>query len=315
MITFLSGGTGTPKLIDGFRKILKDTDIAVIANTADNFWVYGLYVAPDVDTVMYLFANLLDKKRYWGIKRDTFKTMDIIKRVSKESWFNIGDKDLSIHLARTHLLNMGLSLSSITKRLCHTFNVKAEVIPATEEHMETRIVTENGVDLHFQEFWVKYKGNVDVKKVYFKNLETVTVPQRALKLLEESDLIIIGPSNPVTSIGPIINLLPIRDRLKKNRDKCIAVSPIIGNQPVSGPAGKLMKAINVESTAEGVAELYSEFIGLLVIDHRDTGLQTKIEKKYDIKVFTANIFFRNSRDAASLAKKILKVTYNEKISG
>ncbi|MHA2357200.1 MAG: 2-phospho-L-lactate transferase [Candidatus Heimdallarchaeaceae archaeon] len=305
MITFLSGGTGTPKLIQGFRQLITDNEIAVITNSADDIWLYGLYISPDLDTIIYLFSGLLDEGKYWGIENDSFHTLNFLKKIEKEIWFNLGDKDLAIHLYRTKKIKEEKSLSQITFDITKNLNINARIFPSSENHIETRIITKDGKDIHFQEFWVKHKGKIPIERVYFKDIETAKVPEQVLQVLDDSEIVIIGPSNPITSIGPIIKIKAIRNWLMKNKDKCIAISPVIGEKPVSGPTAELMKAEGRESTPLGVAEIYKDLCTLFIIDSQDKDKAKEIEKKTELNVEAKDILFHDVEIARKLAKYIL----------
>ena len=306
MITFLSGGTGTPKLIQGFRNFLHDEDIVVIANSADDIWLNGLYISPDIDTILYLFSGILDEEKYWGIKNDTYNTLDFLKQLGFPSWFNIGDRDLAIHLIRTNLVRNGYSQVDIIERLSNELGVDCTILPCSKNHIETRIITEHNEDIHFQEFWVKHRANVKIKEIYIKNIEKAQVPDATFRILDESDLIIIGPSNPVTSIGPIIKMNGMKEALSRNKTKTIAISPIIGNSPISGPTSVLMKAEGKDVSVNGIADMYKEFCDALIIDVKDSEYVNHIEKKSNIKVFQENIMFNEVKDASNLAESILR---------
>jgi len=306
MITFLSGGTGTPKLIQGFRRIINDNQINIIANSADDIWINGLYVSPDVDTNLYLFSGLLDVSKYWGIKGDTYITNDFLNKIDSNNWFGLGDKDLAIHLYRTQKIREGMNLSEITRGLCEKLDIDANILPCSDNHIETRIITKEGDDIHFQEFWVKLKGKVNIEDIYIKQIEIAEVPDKLLESLEKSDLVIVGPSNPITSIGPIIKIKEISNWMKRNREKCIAVSPIIGKTAISGPAAQLMKAKGYEVTALGVAEIYKDLISTLIIDQSDSAEIGKITQTTGIETLAENIVFKSETDATELSKIILK---------
>ncbi len=306
MITFLSGGTGTPKLIQGFRRIINDNQINIIANSADDIWINGLYVSPDVDTNLYLFSGLLDVSKYWGIKGDTYITSDFLNQIDSKNWFSLGDKDLAIHLYRTQKIREGMKLSEITRGLCEKLDIDANILPCSDNHIETRIITKEGNDIHFQEFWVKLKGKVNIEDIYIKQIEIAEVPDNLLENLEQSDLVIIGPSNPITSIGPIIKIKEINNWMKKNREKCIAISPIIGKTAISGPATQLMKAKGYEVTALGVSEIYKDLISTFIIDRSDSAEIEKITQTTGIETLAENIVFKSEADATELSKIILK---------
>ncbi|MCG3226729.1 MAG: 2-phospho-L-lactate transferase [Candidatus Heimdallarchaeota archaeon] len=306
MITFLSGGTGTPKLIQGFREILSDKDIAVIANSADDIWLYGLYISPDIDTILYLFSGLLDGEKYWGINNDTFQTLDFLKRYNEDIWFNLGDKDLALHLFRTKKLRRGEKLSLIIDQVAKQLGISAKIFPSSEKHIETRIVTKEGDDIHFQEFWVKHRGNVSIDKVYIKGIEEAIVPSGVLETLDESEIVIIGPSNPITSISPIVEIDQIRRWFQKNKEKCIAISPVVGGSPLSGPTAELMKAEDRESTALGVAQMYKTLCSCFIIDNQDKGRTSEIEQQTGLMVEAQDIIFKDIDVAKNLANYILQ---------
>ena len=305
MITFLSGGTGTPKLIQGFRKIVQDRELTVIANTGDDIWIYGLYVSPDIDTILYLFSDLLDEDKYWGIRNDTFNTLSFLREMGIDTWFKLGDRDIGLHLQRTKRIHEGIEFSRITQELCSKLGIEATILPCSDNHIETRIITTKNEDIHFQEFWVKNKGNVDIKDVYIEGVKEAKVPPIVLDRIEDSDLIVIGPSNPITSIGPILNLEQIKNSLRKNRDKCIAISPIIGDRPISGPTSELMAALGKETTPLGVAKLYRDICDTFVVHETDEVTERKIEDEIGMKVLRHNIIFKDTKDAEKLAAFIL----------
>lgn len=310
MITFLSGGTGTPKLIQGFRSIVDDSQIAVIANSADNIEMFGLYIAPDIDTILYLFSDILDTTKMWGIKNETFETHTFLQDLTKTAWFMLGDKDLVIHMIRSKLWRKGKTLSTITNYLTKLFSVSANIIPSTDNHIETRIKLINGKDIHFQEFWVKYRGKVEIKDVYIKNLKQAKIPPSIDDVLKKSEIIILGPSNPITSIGPMLQIKKLKTLLQKNKHKTIAISPIIGQKAVSGPAAALMNAKKIEATALGTALYYKEFIRKIYIDTRDAKKKKKIEKETGLEVGVHNIIFNTKEKRKRFAETILKEHQN-----
>jgi LPPG:FO 2-phospho-L-lactate transferase len=306
MITFLSGGTGTPKLIQGFRTILRDEKLSVIVNTADNIWLSGIYISPDVDTLLYLFSGLLDENKFWGIKDDTFNTLKMLQLLGFPSWFNLGDQDLAVNLFRTRMIQKGHSQEDIVKALSNLLNISSTIIPCTNNHIECRIITEKKGDIHFQEFWVKYKAKVNIKQVYIKNLKNTEISEAIRSTIKKSELIIIGPSNPVTSIGPIIRIREIANLLKEHKNKVIAISPLIGNKPVSGPTEMLMKAEGMESTPMGIAEFYKDYCSCLIINNTDSNMINQIQNKTGLEVLSEEILFRDTQDASRLACSILK---------
>ncbi|MCZ7384507.1 MAG: 2-phospho-L-lactate transferase [Candidatus Methanoperedens sp.] len=263
----LSGGTGTPKLIRGLRKLVADEDITVIVNTAEDIAVSGNFVSPDVDTVLYLFSGTLDTSKWWGIENDTFHTNKALQRLGFNEKLMLGDADRATCILRSELMRKGESLTEATQQLSSRLGIKASILPMCDEKMNTMVNTQQG-RMHFQDFWVGAHGEPEVLDVRISGIETAKPTKQVLAALESEDNVIIGPSNPITSIGPILALKGMRDILKKK--KVLAISPIIGNAPVSGPAGKLMKAAGFPVSSIGVAECYGDILDVMVIDERDT---------------------------------------------
>jgi LPPG:FO 2-phospho-L-lactate transferase len=301
LITLLAGGTGSVKLARGISK-MRD-DLTVISNVADNIWFHGLYICPDIDTITYGLAYILDKKRGWGVMDDSFMFMEQMKKLGQDYWFKIGDKDLALHIIRTNFLNKGKSLSWITEWIRKKFAISSRIIPASDDHVETRIETSQG-EMHIQEFWVKNHAELDITYIRYKGIETATANSRAVESIKNSELVIIAPGNPISSIGPIISLPIIRKELESKKDSVIAVSPIVGNSPLSGPASKYMQVMGMESSAFGIASYYKDIASNLVISRMDDEYQYKINK-LGINVYKTNIVMQNLQDEITLSNYIL----------
>lgn len=265
-VTFLSGGTGTPKLIRGFRNHIKDCDISVIVNTAEDMWIYGSHLSPDIDTVMYLFAGLLDTDTWWGIKGDTTITNDFLKDLGEDVYLTLGDRDRAVNIARAGMLESGMTLTQSTKELCRRMDITANILPMTDSEYTTFIRT-GGKLIHFQEYWVKHRGNLDIDEIIRNSDEMISGTKESVSAIDNSDLVVIGPSNPVTSISPILECSGIKEALKSAF--VISVSPFIGSEPVSGPAKALMEAWGMTADSAGTLSLYSEFTDLFIQDIRD----------------------------------------------
>jgi LPPG:FO 2-phospho-L-lactate transferase len=266
MITFLSGGTGTPKLLRGMQKLVDRHEISVIVNTAEDIWISGNHISPDLDTVMYLFAGILNTDSWWGIRNDSFMTYDEIIRLGVDEFIKIGDKDRAVHIARGEMLRKGMRLTNVTGFLCERFGVREMVLPMTDSEVTTQIKTELGL-IHFQEYWVRAKGKIGIEKVVRSFSEPPVATEEVLAVIEASDTIVIGPSNPITSISPILECDGIKHALM---DKTvIAISPFIGDAPVSGPAGALMQAAGFEPSSQGTFNCYEGITDIFVQDIRD----------------------------------------------
>ena len=302
MITVITGGTGSIKLLRGIDSILEEK-MTIITNVADNIWLFGLYICPDIDTTLYGLSGQLDKKKGWGIRDDTYNWLTSIKESSDNTWFQIGDKDLKTHLFRTKLFKDGMKLSDITKSISKKMNIKHHVLPASNQTIETTIITENR-QMHLQEFWVKNKGNIPIKDVIYKGIEIAEPVDNITDIIKNSDKIIIAPGNPISSIGPTISIKKLKKSLKESNAKKIAVSPIIKNKPISGPAGKMMMVKGHSVSNIGIAKFYSDFIDELVIDSADTEDLDEITKM-GIKVNQTQILMKDSLDEIELAKYII----------
>jgi LPPG:FO 2-phospho-L-lactate transferase len=266
MITFLSGGTGTPKLLRGMQKVMDRHEISVIVNTAEDIWISGNHISPDVDTVMYLFAGILNTDTWWGIRNDTFTTHDEIIRLGVDEFIGIGDRDRAVHIARGEMLKNGMRLTNVTKILCERYGVRETVLPMTDTEVTTQVKTDLGY-IHFQEYWVRGRGKIEIREVVRRVDEPPVATPEVLEAIGASDTVVIGPSNPITSITPILECAGVREAI---RDKfVIAVSPFIGDTPVSGPAAALMQAAGYEPNAIGTFNCYAGLADVFVQDIRD----------------------------------------------
>ena len=303
-ILILAGGTGSIKLVRGLAAIKKD--IVVICNVGDNIWMHGLYVCPDIDTIFYGLANILDQKRGWGIKGDSFQCLAQMKKIGAQAWFGLGDRDLAIHLVRTSMMKEGKSLSDITNFFRRCYSISAELIPATDREVTTRIVTRSKGDMHLQEFWVKHKGRPTVIGVRYDNASRATANTAAIEAIKQCRAVVIAPANPVSSIGPIMALSDLRKELMQKREKVIAISPLIGRKAVSGPAIKYMKALGLENSSVGVAKYYRDFVSKFIISMEDHSMKLQIEA-LDMQVYETNITMKDRTDEVRLGRHILKL--------
>jgi LPPG:FO 2-phospho-L-lactate transferase len=266
MITFLSGGTGTPKLIRGFRTHLADENITVVVNTAEDVWISGNHLSPDLDTLMYLFSGQLNTDTWWGISGDTFSAHEVALLLGVDEYIRIGDRDRALHIARGELLRKGHSLTRATTELCSRMGIRSAILPMTNEEVATLIRTPSGV-VHYQEYWVKHRGNLQIEEVIRYSPTRPSATTEVLSAIEASDAVIIGPSNPVTSILPILECDGMIQALMEQY--VIAISPFIGSAPVSGPAGALMKARGLSPDSLSTWQLYRDVCDLFVHDIRD----------------------------------------------
>jgi LPPG:FO 2-phospho-L-lactate transferase len=303
-VVFLSGGTGTPKLIQNTTELLDPKEITIIGNTGDDWEFYGLYVSPDIDSILLTLSGLIDFEKWWGISDDSFNMIKFLSDYMKEEiWFNLGDMDTGLCLYRTFLRKKGLNLTKITDIIRRSLNIEAEILPMANQSVRTMIETPNKV-MHLQEFWVKHKGEPAVKDIFFEGDLTQTTPN-VLHKIEEAEYIIIGPSNPVSSIGPMLAIEPLRHALRQANGKKIAISPLIGSEAISGPTTKFLSAWDYEISPTTIAKMYSDFLDGLVLHNSDQSYFKAIQK-HDILPIFENIYIKNQIDANRLLKTILE---------
>jgi LPPG:FO 2-phospho-L-lactate transferase len=305
LITVLAGGTGSVKIVRGFASELGE-DLTIVSNVGDNIWLHGLYICPDLDTVLYGLAGILSEKG-WGIKDDSFSFLDQMEKLQQDVWFKLGDRDIATHLLRTALIKQGRNLTEITDWMTKKFSVPEKIFPATDSQLETIIVTDQG-PMHIQEFWVKHHGNPKVRDICYNGAENSTANPDLLNSLKNSELIVIAPANPISSINPIMKVREIGEVLTRLRKKVIAVSPLIGERAISGPAVKYMKAMNLTDSPLGVAAFYSDMVGSFIIDSHDSTMSSKISC-LDMNVFQTDIIMKDSRDEKRLSSFIKSLKY------
>jgi LPPG:FO 2-phospho-L-lactate transferase len=302
-IVLVSGGTGSAKLILGFKSVIER--FTVIANVADNFWFYGLYVCPDVDISCYTLSGISDTSKGWGIAGDTFRMIEQIGKLGFENWFKLGDLDVATSIVRTYLLKNGLTLTEVTETISKALGIKQTVIPATDDHYETHILTPDG-EMHLQEFWVKYSAKKEVLDVKYVGIENSEISKKASKALLDADRIILCPGNPITSIMPVLSLPKMRDILISSKAKKIAVSPIVGGRAFSGPACKFLRAKGLDCSSVSVARLYSKLIDAFVIHTDDFKLAKDIENA-GVRCFVTDIEIADKQKAAEIAERLISI--------
>ena len=303
MLVVLTGGTGGAKLIEGFSHEVDPAELTIICNTADDFVLHGLNISPDLDTIMYTLAGLSDPEQGWGIRGDTFTVLQQLEKLGGDAWFKLGDRDIATHITRTRLLRDGLELSEVTDLLRRQLHIKSRIFPMSNDGIETRVDTAEG-EISFQEYFVQRRWQPEVRKVFYAGVESSRPAPGVLQAIGDAAGIVICPSNPVTSIGPIVAVPGIRDALKQATAPVIGVSPIIGESAISGPAHKLMAAQGMEPSALGVAKGYVGFLNRFVIDSEDEALTSKLEA-LGIGVVVTSIRMKSLGDKQRLARQVL----------
>jgi len=273
----LAGGVGAAKFIEGLVQVVDPEQLKIIVNTGDDIDLFGLKICPDLDIITYTLADLIDKKKGWGFLEETFNCLSILKTYYDTGWFNVGDKDLATHIYRTDLFKQGLNKAEITKKICAILGVKSEIIPMCNESVETYIKTPIK-SMHFEEFFIKHRCEPEVLDIEIRGIQNAKPIEGVLEYIESAKKVIICPSNPIVSIGTILQVEGIKKTLEKVKNKVFGISPIIEGAAVKGPADKLMKTIGLDVSCVGVANYYKEFLGNFVIDSKDSRLKQKIEK-------------------------------------
>jgi len=294
MITILSGGTGTPKLLQGIVKVINSKNLRVIVNTLENNYFSGVYVAADIDTVMYTLADIINDETWYGINDDTFITHETLKEIKCPETLKIGDRDRAIKIQKTLLMEK-YPLSKVVDIQRRALAIESEIIPMSNEKSNITIVTDNG-EMEFHEFLVEKQGKPEVFDIKYDEVEPTP---GLVESIEESDMVVLGPSNPITSIWPIISLNGISKALKKSY--VVGISPIIGGAPVSGPAAKFMNALGHDVSCLGVANMYANFLDKFIIDIEDIAYKNKIERLIP-EVVVTNTNMKNIGDKMMLAR-------------
>ena len=267
-VTALAGGVGGAKLLVGLDRALGSGDLTAIVNTGDDAVLYGVRVSPDIDIVTYWLAGIADFARGWGIANDTFTVVDSLAALGGESWFRLGDRDFGTCLYRTQRLRDGAALSVVTDELRRGFGVSSRVTPATDDDMRTLIHTTDGRTLEFQQYFVRERQQPEVSSVTYSGREETKPAPGVIDALASADLIVLCPSNPVLSIGPVLAVNGVRDALRAH-DNVVAVTPIVRGAALKGPADRILRSMGFGSSAASVARMYSDFVDVFVVDSRD----------------------------------------------
>lgn len=305
MITALGGGVGAAKFLKGLTNIIPRKDLTVVINTGDDIDIYGFRVSPDIDTIIYRLAEKIDLEKGWGIKNETFNCLKSLSGLGYETWFQLGDKDLATQIFKRNLMSQGYSQSQVTAKTAELFGLEDfTLLPMTEDKVETWIETEMG-ELHFQEYYIKYNMEPEVLGINIKGIREANPGIGVIESIEGSDLIIICPSNPIISIGPIIKVKGIRETLINSKAEKIAISPLIGGKPLKGPADRLMRGLGLEVSTSEIANLYKDFLNLMVLDSSD---QSEVEKINGLGIgsFVTDTLISDDQKSEQLSRNIIE---------
>lgn len=272
-VVVLCGGVGAARFLEGVVRVVDAAAVTAIVNVADDAEFHGLHVSPDLDTVLYTLAGVVDETHGWGIRDDTHAVQSALARLGRDTWFQLGDTDLATHIHRTVLLRSGVPLSEVTARLARRFGLGARLLPASDERQATMVRTDDGW-LAFQDYFVRRRQRDVVHEVRFDGAGTPA--PGVLEAIAAASVVIVAPSNPIVSIGPILALQDVRAALRSTAASVVAVSPIIGGEALKGPAAAMLASLGHDVSPVGVARLYSDFVDVMVIDERDAALAAAV---------------------------------------
>jgi len=313
MILVFTGGTGGAKLVQGLQQVVAPEDLSVIVNTGDDIEWWGLHVSPDVDSVLYGLSGLLSADRGWGVNGDSFRCLERMKQLGQPSWFSLGDLDLATHLTRTAMLRAGKSLSRTTAELAAKLGIRARVLPMSDDRVSTMLDTAKGT-LTFQEYFVRERHQIEVRRVRFEGAHRARPAPGVIESIAAAEAIVFAPSNPVTSIGPILSVPGIREALRRTNAPVAAVSPIVGGAAVSGPAGTLMKMMGWPSTIAGVAKAYEDFLDVLIADRADEAEASAMPRQ-SLCVLCTNTIMKSPEAKRELARFSLEACDTKQSAG
>lgn len=295
------GGVGGAKLAHGLAQILRPGQLTVVVNTGDDLWRYGLRVCPDLDTVMYTLAGLIDSVKGWGLADESHNMLAMMRQYGDETWFGLGDRDLATHLLRTEMLHSGQSLTEVTRTLTRRLGIEQTILPMTDAVVATTVETTEHGELAFQEYFVHHRWQPTVREIRLRGIENAAVTDAVRAAIAEADALIIGPSNPWLSIAPIVSVPGMRDLIVSRNVPRVAVTPIIQGSAVKGPAAKLMAELGYTPSAQAVCAYYGDLLNGFIYDERDA------ELRFDIQRATMmNTFMLSNEDRAALAHRLLE---------
>lgn len=309
-VTALAGGVGAARFLRGVVRAVDPVALTVIVNTGDDDEFFGLYVSPDLDTVTYTLAEAVDSSKGWGLPEETFRCLTALGRYYSETWFGLGDADLATHLFRTQQLRLGKSLSEVTTAIVQAWGVRSTVLPMSDDPVRTVVYTEAGA-LPFQQYFVKGRSEGQVKKVELCGIDTAQPAPGVCEAIQSAQLVILPPSNPIVSIGPILALPGVREAMRTTTAPIVAISPLVAGKPIKGPADRLLGGLGIEVSAVGVATLYRDFLDTFVIDTQDAAQRERLEQ-LDLSVIVTDTIMSDVEKSLALARVVRDHPYRRR---
>jgi LPPG:FO 2-phospho-L-lactate transferase len=304
VIAVLCGGVGAARYLRGLVQVVDPTDVTAVVNTGDDLTLHGLRICPDLDTVMYTLGDGIDPDRGWGLAGETWAAMDALDRYGGATWFRLGDRDLATHLHRTGRLHEGAGLAAVTAEVAAGWGVDVRLLPMTEDPVATRFTLAGGEEITFQEYFVQRRHEVPVTAVRFAGVDLARPGPGVLDALDAADRVVVAPSNPVVSIGPVVAVPGVQERLEARRERVVAVSPIVAGAALKGPADRLLEELGEEASVVGVARRYAPFAGTLVVDEADADRAAAVEAE-GVRCVVAPTIMKGPAEAAALARVTL----------
>lgn len=310
-VTALAGGVGAARFLRGLVRVINPANLCVIVNTGDDEEFFGLSVSPDIDTITYTLADAVDHSKGWGLPDESFRCLESLKRYYPDTWFGLGDTDLATHLFRTQQLRQGKTLTEVTAAIAESWGVKATVLPMSNDPVRTVVHTQAGA-LPFQEYFVKGRGEGNVKKVELRGIENALAAPGVCDAIRSAQLVILPPSNPIVSIGPIIGLPGVRESLQETPAPIIGISPLVAGKPIKGPADRMLSGLGIEASAAGVAGMYTDFLDSFVIDTQDAGQQARLEAQ-GLTVQVTDTIMTDMDKSVTLAQTVVEQSYTKRL--
>ncbi len=310
-VTALAGGVGAARFLRGLVRVINPANLCVIVNTGDDEEFFGLSVSPDIDTITYTLADAVDHSKGWGLPDESFRCLESLKRYYPDTWFGLGDTDLATHLFRTQQLRQGKTLTEVTAAIAESWGVKATVLPMSNDPVRTVVHTQAGA-LPFQEYFVKGRGEGNVKKVELRGIENALAAPGVCDAIRSAQLVILPPSNPIVSIGPIMGLPGVRESLQETPAPIIGISPLVAGKPIKGPADRMLSGLGIEAAAAGVAGMYTDFLDSFVIDTQDAGQQARLEAQ-GLTVQVTDTIMTDMDKSVTLAQTVVEQSYTKRL--
>jgi LPPG:FO 2-phospho-L-lactate transferase len=304
VIVVLAGGVGAARFLQGLVDVVDADEVTVVGNVGDDTTLHGLHISPDLDTVTYTLAGVIDPHNGWGVRDDTWQAMEALERFGVETWFRLGDRDLATHLFRTERLAAGVPLSEVTAEIALAFGLEVTLLPVTDDPLRTWLELVDGTEIPFQDYFVKRRHADAVRSVRFAGAEHAKPAPGVLEALDDARAIVLAPSNPIVSIDPVLSVPGMRETLMERRDSVVAISPIIGGKALKGPADRLLRELGEDASALGVARHHASVAGTIVIDAVDGELVDAIEA-VGVRAVVTDTVMRDRTVRAELARTVL----------